>query len=269
MENETAYLLTYNGLGDYITMIGALNFLSNYYQHIYMICRVGSIENMKLFLPNKQITYIPIYPTRFSLTSNEHLLLEATQCIKIINEAPINNDILICGTEQLKGGVLKSRITNKRLLEYKSNDKQYTIRWVHIREFYHNIGLDLSIYYEYFDIPSPNNPITEDYNIIFAHTKASDREIQIPDVIAKYINDKNTIIICANKNVYPSDHPKYELANQYINIPIAHYIDIIKQATEIVYPLQQTNRLSATKVMIYERTQPKTQPKTRMQMLFA
>ena len=284
MDNQTAYLLTYNGLGDYITMIGALNFLSNYYQHIYMICRVGSIENMKLFLPDKPITYIPIYPTGYDILSNDHLLLEATQCIKIIREAPINSDILPCGSEQIKNDTLKSRITNKKLLQYIPNDKEYTIRWVHIQDFYKNIGLDLSIYYEYFDIPSPSPPIsniTEEYNIIFAHTKASDREIQIPDVIAKYNDDENTIIICANKNVYPSDHPKYELANKYINIPIAHYIDIIKRATEIhvidscfsciVYPLQQTNRLSATTITIYDREpiKPKPQPKTRMQMYFA
>lgn len=281
MENETAYLLTYNGLGDYITMIGALNFLSNYYKHIYMVCRLGSIENMKLFLPDKPITYIPIQPTGFSLTSNEHFWTEASQCIKIINAAPINSDILICGTAQVKGGALKSRITNKRLLEYKSNDKQYTVKWVHIQEFYHNIGLDLSIYYEYFDIPSSINApnITDEYNIIFAHTKGSDKEIQIPDVITKYINNENTIIICANKNVYPTNHPKYELANQCINIPIAHYIDIIKRATEIhvidscfsciVYPLQQTNRLSATTVTIYDRESIKPKPKTMMRMYFA
>jgi hypothetical protein len=168
-------------------------------------------------------------------------------------------------------------------LEYKSNDKQYTLRWVHIQDFYKNIGLDLSIYYEYFDIPSVSTPIsniTEEYNIIFAHTKASDREIQIPDVIAKYTDDENTIIICANRNVYPTNHSKYQLANQYINIPIAHYIDIIKQATEIhvidscfsciVYPLQQTNRLSAKTVKIYDREpiKLKTKPKPRMQMHF-
>lgn len=284
MENETAYLLTYNGLGDYITMIGALNFLSNYYKHIYMLCRKSSIENMKLFLPDKPITYIPIQPTGYGLQEYEHFEAESNECIKIINEVPINNDVLICGSKQVKGGAVKPRITNKRLLEYKSNDKQYTVKWVHIQEFYHNINLDLSIYYEYFDIPSVSTPIsniTEEYNIMFAHTKASDREIQIPDVIAKYTDDENTIIICANKNVYPTNHPKYELANKYINIPIAHYIDIIKQATEIhvvdscfsciVYPLQQTNRLSAKTVIIYNREpiKPQPKPKPRMQMHFA
>ena len=283
MDNQTAYLLTYNGLGDYITMIGALNFLSNYYQHIYMLCRKASIENMKLFLPDKPITYIPIEPTGYNIISNKHFITEEVQCIKIINETPTNNDILICGTEQVKGGALKSRITNKRLLEYIPNDKQYTVKWAHIHEFYHNIGLDLSIYYEYFDIPSTStptspSPITDEYNIIFAHTKGSDKEIQITDIVAKYINNENTIIICANKNVYPTDHPKYELANQYINIPIAQYIDIIKRATEIhvvdscfsciVYPLQQTNRLRATTVTIYDRESIKPKPKTRMRMYF-
>ncbi|MFY7729237.1 MAG: hypothetical protein ACOVRN_06955, partial [Flavobacterium sp.] len=90
------------------------------------------------------------------------------------------------------------------------------------------------------------------------------------DVIAKYINNENTIIICANENVYPTNHSKYDIANQYVNIPIAHYIDIIKRASEIhvidscfsciVNPLQQTNRLSATTVTIYDRSQIKSQP---------
>ena len=283
MENETAYLLTYNGLGDYITMIGALNFLSNHYKHIYMICRVSSIENMKLLLPDKPITYIPLQPSGYGLKEYKHLWNEITQCIKIIREVPINSDILICGSEQVRSSIFKSRITNRALLNYIPNDKHYSINqdWPHLREFYQNIGLDLSIYYEYFDIPSPfpytNTPnITEEYNIIFAHTKASDCEIQIQDVIAKYADDENTIIICANKNVYPTNHHKYELANQYVNIPIAHYIDIIKRATEIhivtscfsciVYPLQQTNRLSAKTVTIYDRIpEPKKSYKMRMQ----
>ena len=284
MDNQTAYLLTYNGLGDSITIIGALNFLLNYYQHIHMICRGSNIENMKLMLPDKPITYMPLYPTGYGLQERGHFVVEAQQCIQIINEAPTYNDILICGTEQIKGGSLKTRITNRRLLEYKPNDKQYTINpaWLHIREFYNNIGLDLSIYYEYFDIPSPSpqiESIGDEYNIIFAHTKASSFEIQIPDVIAKYINDDNTIIICANKNVYNADHKNYDLANKYVNIPIAYYIDTIKRATEIhivgscfscvVYPLQQTKRLSAMTVTIYDRESIKPKPKPKMQMTFA
>ena len=77
MDNQTAYLLTYNGLGDYITMIGALNFLSNHYKRIYMLYRIGSIENMKLFLPDKPITYIPIQPTGYGLHEIPHQIVEA------------------------------------------------------------------------------------------------------------------------------------------------------------------------------------------------
>ena len=286
MENETAYLLTYNGLGDYITMIGAIKFLLKYYKRIYMICRTSSAENVKLFFNDDQLTIIPIppCPSEHKLNSNAHFIIEAKHCIKIINEVPDGNDIFICGTEQLSA--IKPKITNTKLLQYEPNDREYTIKtgWNHIREFYSNIGLDLSIYYEYFDITSTveSQQYYEDiknHKIIFAHTKASDHEIQIPNVISKYINDENTIIICANKSVYPTNHPKYELANRCINIPIAYYIDIIKNANEIhvvdscfsciVNPLQHTNRLRATNVMIYNRAQsiqkPTKSPRMKMQ----
>ena len=283
MENETAYLLTNNGLGDYLTMIGAIKFLLKYYKRIYMLCRTSSAENVNLFFTDDQVTIIPIppRPPEYKLNSYAHFIIEAKHCIKIINEVPDGNDIFICGTEQLSGGAIKPKITNTKLLQYEPNDREYTIKmeWNHIREFYSNIGLDLSIYYEYFDITSTveSQQYYEDiksHKIIFTHTKASDHEIQIPNIISKYINDENAIIICANKSVYPTNHPKYELANRCINIPIAYYIDIIKNANEIhvvdscfsciVNPLQQTNRLSATNVMIYNRVQSiKSQTKSK------
>ena len=120
--------------------------------------------------------------------------------------------------------------------------------------------MDLSIYYEYFDIPSPSTDqyIQQYQTIIFVDTKSSkgiDLDLDL---------NNDTIIICANKNMYPENHPKYEAANRYVNQPIASYADVIKNATEIhivvdscfssiVYPLQHTNRLKATKIIIYNR----------------
>jgi hypothetical protein len=267
-----AYLLSHNGLGDNITMIGAINFLLKYYANIYFLCKDTNVKNIKAFFPNKPVHILAFPAAR-----------EFTQPTEIIEHAATNptNDIFVCGFAH-KHIAKYRRVQNPKFLEYKPNDKNYSIKpqWQHIPSFYRDIGMDLSIYYEYFDIPSPfpytNTPISKEYNIIFAHTKGSDKEIQILDVIAKYTDNENTIIICANKNVYPTNHPKYELANQYVNIPIAHYIDIIKRATEIhivtscfsciVYPLQQTNRLSAKTVKIYDRTpEPKKSYKMRMQ----
>jgi len=272
-----AYLLSHNGLGDNITMIGAINFLTQYYEHVYLLCKDNNATNVSEFFQNKSVHIIP-FDGKSEFYSTTRILQEASE-----NTA---NDIFIAGFAH-KYRLKLQRVTNQKFLQYKPDNKHYTVKWAHIRDFYHDIGLDLSVYYEYFHILSPSIPSEpiEKHNIVFAHTKASDNEIQIPNAVTKYINDENTIIICANKNVYPNDHPKYELANQYVNMPIVNYIDIIKQSTEIhvvdscfsciVYPLQQTNRLSATTVMIYERTpqpqpQPQPQPKksSKMRMQF-
>lgn len=126
--------------------------------------------------------------------------------------------------------------------------------------------MDLSIYYEYFDIPSTDTefPSLQTYpNIIFVHTKSSKGEITIDLDIDQLLNNNDTIVICANKNMYPENHPKYELASKYVDAPITSYADVIKNASEIhivdscfsciVYPLEQTNRLKATKIVIYDR----------------
>jgi len=271
-----AYILSHNGLGDNITMIGAVNFLTQYYEHVYLLCKDNNAKNVATFFQNKSIHIIP-FDGKNEYYSVTRILQEASE--------NTSNDIFIAGFIN----ILKlQRVTNQKFLQYKPDDKHYIVKWAHIRDFYHDIGLDLSVYYEYFDILSPSitsiphDPI-EEYDIIFMHTKTSNNEIQLPSVITKYINDDKAIIICANKNVYPSDHPKYELANKYINIPIAYYIEIIKNATEIhvadscfsciIIPLQETNRLPATIVKIYDRNQPQEKPKLKpiptMRMHFA
>ena len=274
-----AYILSHNGLGDNITMIGAVNFLTQYYENVYLLCKDNNAKNVATFFQDKSIHIMP-FDGKYEFYWTTRILEEASE--------NTSNDIFIAGFVH-KNRLKLQRVTNQKFLQYKPDDKHYIVKWAHIRDFYHDIGLDLSVYYEYFHILSPSIPSIpsihdpiEKHNIVFAHTKEIDNEIQIPNAISKYINDENTIIICANKNVYPNGHSKYELANQYVNIPIVNYIDIIKRATEIhivdscfsciVYPLQQTNRLSATTVTIYDREsikpQPQPKPKTRMRMYF-
>lgn len=78
-----------------------------------------------------------------------------------------------------------------------------------------------------------------------------------------YKNNDEYIIICANKNVYSSTDAKYELAAKYVNIYVAEYIDIIKNATQIhivnscfsciVLPLKQQNKLNDDVYKLYIR----------------
>ena len=160
---------------------------------------------------------------------------------------------------------LKSKITHPELLKYVQNDKGYSVNYEHIRSFYNDIGLDLSIYFNYFDIVS--NEISkkyyeeiQKYKIIFLHTKGSNREINLDNIINLYKNDDNYIIICANSNVYDYTNEKYNIVKNYINIPIVNYIDVIKNAeiinvidscfSCIVYPLSITNKLKTKNVII-------------------
>ena len=99
-------------------------------------------------------------------------------------------------------------------------------------------------------------------NIIFIHTQGSNRSINIDNIIKKYINDSDTILICANKNLYPENNINYKLADIFVNIKIINYIDIIKNSNEIhvinscfsciVYPLNIMKKLKTTSVIIYD-----------------
>jgi len=251
--NKQAYYLSHWGLGDNITSIGAINFLLEHYDTIYFMCRDIYKENVELIFLNKPVIAVPYV---FDNNYKEN-------CANIINNVDKNKyDILICGTHN---DYLKSHITNQGLLKYEKNTK-YTTHHNHIFAFYNDIGLDLSIYFEYFDIPSSDISIQyynaiKEYKIVFLHTIGSNRYIDLSHIIQQYRNRDEYIIICADKNVYDQSHPKYNIAEKYVNIKIVYYIDLIKHASIIhivnscfeciVYPLLMMNRIQPEECKIY------------------
>lgn len=254
LKYNSAYILSHNGLGDNITMIGAINFLLLHYNNIYLICKCKNEKNVKLLINNKNVIIIT-----FSGKAK-------TPCKNIIDNVYSNDytDIFISGCHTK---YLKTKINNPAILQYNKNNK-YNVRWKHIRQFYQDMNLDLSIYYEYFNINSTEKSIElyeniKHLNIIFCHTQSSTKTIKIPEKILKYINDNKYIIICANENVYNESHPHFEVANNFINIPVQQYIDVIKNACEIfvvnscfsciVNPLSVTNKLNTKKIEICNR----------------
>lgn len=273
VKQDTAYFLGHNGLGDNITNIGAINFLTQYYNTIYFLCKDIYYENLtELFqtkIINKNIILIQ-FNSKNEYNECKSIITQAIS--NIISNSILNSSIDIFISGNSHKSYLKSRITHPKLLQYNTNDNGYTIKWSHIRDFYYDIGLDLSIYYNYFNIDSCQKSKDyfehiKSYNIIFLHTKSSNKEINLKHIIDKYINKEDTIIICANKNVYEKNinhnNTKYELANNYVNILIAYYIDIIYNSIEIhvidscfsciIHPLNITNKLFAKIVTIHDR----------------
>jgi len=248
-----AYLLSHNGLGDNITMIGAVNFLLKYYVKIYFICKKKYETNVKLLYNNDNVILITI---------NEYN--EYNECKNIINNVnKLINDIFICG--HCHTAHLSSHITNVNILNHNKNN--INIKYNHIFNFYNGIGLDTNIYVNYFNIESTPTSIDyynkiNKYKIIFMHTQGSNRSINTSNINNLFINNSEYIIICSNKNMYNTDNIHYELANTYVNLPITYYIDIIKKSIEIhvidscfsciVYPLQLSGVLNNTVIKIYE-----------------
>ena len=178
-----------------------------------------------------------------------------------------NIDVFVSGHIFTKK--IKSRVLNQNLLKYVRDNKNYSLEYSHIVKFYNDIKLDLSIYYEYFDIP--DTIISRDsydkikhLKIVFTHTKASNMEINIMDKLDVYIKDPNYIVICANQNVYNKDNMYYNLASEYINMPIVNYRDIIINANKlylinscfscILIPYKVLNKLNAEEIILYSRS---------------
>lgn len=161
-KQQDAFFLSHNGLGDNITNISAINYLLNYYETIYFLCKDIYVENVNLLFANKSVITIPIN----SADENNH-------CKKIINSIP-KADLFISGCHTF---YLKSRITHPHLLNYIKNNGAYACKYNHITQFYNDNGLDLSIYFEYFNIESSEKSIEyyeqiKQYKIVFLHTKA-------------------------------------------------------------------------------------------------
>jgi hypothetical protein len=250
---KDAFFLSHNGLGDNITCIGAVLFLLKYYKTIYFLCKDYNERNVKLLFHNKSVITVSINSGR-----------EFDHCKEIIDSVDKNkNDVFISGYHKT---YLSSHITSEALLNYTKANK-YNLKYDFIREFYNDILLDTCIYVHYFDIKTEESLSLyldiADYKIIFLHTQASNKTIDLNNIIEIFINKENYIVICPNKNIYNKTDLYYELANKYVMLKVADYIDIIKNAEEIhvidscfacmVYPLLLAKKLSSSKTIIYDR----------------
>jgi hypothetical protein len=247
---KNAYFVSHMGLGDNITNISAVLYLLKYYNTIYFLCKDHNKENAKSFFANKNVVIVPF-------NSKD----EYSECKNIISNLNKDEyDWFVSGYCHTK--YLQSHITHPELINYVKKNN-ITVEFDHIYDFYNDIGLDLSIYIDYFEIDSTETSLQyyhdiQNYNIIFLHTKGSNRYVDLRDKIDMR---EEYMIICANENMYEKDHVNYTIANNYINLKIVDYIDIIKNANMIhvidscfsciVYPLEVSNRLKSIDTKIY------------------
>jgi hypothetical protein len=283
-----AFLVSHNGLGDNLYMIGALRYLSQFYNTVYIVCKIKNYENFKLFFTDTQnIICVPIDERE----EQKHMI----NFLRYGSQKQ-ENDLFVCGSWK---HLINSRISNKNLIQSllleKSNQNlsEYKIdydmltsnNYSFIENFYKDIGMNLSIFYNYYKIPETEQSIElykkiQEYNnIIFIQLKSScGKSLDVSNLITKYIHDENAILICNDVNLYTeyliknnnlnqdkleNILHKQELCNNFKYNKIVHYYHTIINSNEIyiidscfigiVLPLLKQNKLKANTVRIILR----------------
>jgi hypothetical protein len=267
-----AYLVSHTGLGDNLFMVGAINYIKLFYKNVYFFCKSRNYNNAKLFFgKNSNVTCLPF---------NGHGKTEINEIKKYINDDLYKNDnidIFICGN-CIKPH-FKSKITNNDYLNHKIIYKNYNLKcsninnsnYAFIENFYKDIKLNLTHFYEYFDLPPSDISKTlfdsvSNYYLVFIQLKCSNGAVlNISNLLNKYKSDDKVLLICNDVNLYDETDKNYSLANKFVMLQILDYLDIIKNSDEIylidscfigiVMPLFKTNRLKTTKIEIILRSQ--------------
>jgi len=267
------YVLSHNGIGDNFFMIGALNFLDKFYDNVFLICKARNNKHIAPFLISPSVNTVPLLlDARDGFNERENLT-------KFFNSNKHNHeyDLFVCGGHK---STFKSRITNKEFLNCKKLDESYTIgydtlnckNYKFIKNFYNDMGLNLTHFYEFWHVSSTEESIRlfkliDKYYIVFIQYKSSDNKVlNITNLVNKYINKSGTILICNDKNLYEGGdqtNEKYKIAKLFVYNKFINYIDTIKNSDEIyiidssftgiVLPLLKTNRLKAKIVRIIRR----------------
>lgn len=262
------YLVSHNGMGDNLFMIGALNFVKQFYKNVYFLCKNKYYENIKLFFDNKSnIICLPF--------DENH---EFANIQKILNRDKYMNkniDIMVCGG--CHKSYLKSKITNTDFLNHTRINKNYTIdyhpltseNYSFIENFYKDINLNLTYFYEYYYLPDNDiskqlyNNVSKYYLVFIQATSSTGQVLNISNLTNKYINDDNVLLICSDTNLYNKDNEKYNIAQNFVFNNLINYVDIIKNSDEIylidscflgiILPLLKTNQLKTKDVRIILR----------------
>jgi hypothetical protein len=237
IKQERAYFITHYELGDNINSNGSIHFLLQFYNTIFILAKQSIINNLKILYEGYQVEFVLMTSADYDDKTVEYVK-------NILHTIPNEHDLFITGYHNYKYGAIKSRITHPDVLNYVPNDKYYTESnngYNFIRDFYHHIGQDLSIQFEYFKFNSSKDSLeyynkVSSYKIVFIHSQSRTTPELNTDIIYQlYVNQPDHIMICANKNMYKIEHTHYELANKFVNIPVFHYIDIIKHAEHLYY----------------------------------
>lgn len=264
-------LLSHNGMGDNLYMIGMVRFLLTLYQEgVCFLCKSMYHSNVRmLFSDTNRVVIVPFDETRE---------LVACRAICGLWMAQNRGDLIVCGGWHKR--YLRSSISHRALLGSTANDGGYDLNcdmltdqnYRFIKGFYNDAGLGLSVFYDYWQVPEYKESnelfqLVKDYRIVFLQTTSSGGEkLNIDNLLAKYIGDARTILISNDENLYAGkDAEKASICEKFVRNRMVYYLDTIKNSSEVyiidscfiglVLPMYKKGLLKADIVRIILRSQ--------------
>ena len=262
---KNAVVVCHQGIGDLIAMSGGIIYLIQFYNKINLICKDKNLKHLKTFFQNQNINFITIdHNLEFKETKN-----------KIVNYFNnTSNDIFISGgcfnylKQYTRITIHIPKYINENLNKiqgYNVNNYIYNM----ISNFYNDIKLSIDICCDFFPFISNEKSIKlynliSKYYIIFIQLTSSDnKKLNISNLLNKYLDNNNTILICNDENLYEKHTEKYNLCNYFIHKNFVDYYDTIVNSNEIyvidscfsclIMPLIINKKIKTEKIQIINR----------------
>lgn len=252
-----AYLVSHNGLGDNLFMVGALRFLAPLYDTLFFLCKDVCLANVEQFFTGTNIQCLAFN------SKNEYEDIR-----RILAGAA--GDVYVCGPchKYYLTKRVSARIECAPSTYTIDHDQLTTENYSFIEGFYRDAGLTLTQFFEDFALPRTQGAAdmwarASGFHTIFVQLKASDgRRLDISR-LRERMGDPNVLFACNDENLYPETSEKFALAQSFVFRPVVHYTELIQNCAEIyiidscfiglVLPYLKTGRLKATTVRIVLR----------------
>lgn len=225
--HKYAFFIGNLGLGDIISMIGMVNYLSTLHEKLFVICRDDILDQVKYFYNDPKIILYPI---------NEGKELNLYELYDVLKRFPTLYDVYAVGNygADYIDNIKYIKIFNNPLIR-KPVIHDYPT------SYYEDCNVPITYISEYFTkIQYPQN-ILDSYdellknypNYIVIHSVGSN--LTLNHILECYNLDKNnTLIIDVNHNIYLMGHKYYEIAQKFVNLSsIIFYAKLLENASAL------------------------------------
>lgn len=213
---KKCFILSHLGMGDHLTAVGMVRYLSTLYDEITVVCKDKNKKNVEELYSNDET--IRIYPV-----ANDGDISPRYGCpTKRFKDITQDNEVFLVGYHNL----------NRRPFDV--NKLPFC--------FYEQMNLPATHMWEFFDVPSLPNAYQlyehiKGKKFIFVHNTSSEGEVFSTQQMRDIMNSNHTtttldnyILINPNQNMYDTSHPNYAVAETLKGHSILSYKLVIENA---------------------------------------